>query len=54
MGSKYALMDAKLILFAVLAKLSVQKCSRTPEKITNKMSGSGFKEEIWVMLKLRK
>lgn len=32
--SRFVLMEAKLLLFNVLANFEIKKCARTPEKLT--------------------
>jgi cytochrome P450 family 9 len=53
-GSRYALLEAKLLLFSILTKFKIEKCSKTPEKLTHAMGNSGYMEKIYVDLKLRK
>ena len=52
-GSRYALLEAKLLLFKLLAKFSIEKCDRTPEKFSPNKGVTGYDEEVSVILKLR-
>lgn len=53
-GSRYAILDAKLLLFYVLTKFQFTKCRETPEKMKLSTGVAGFKNKIIVNLKLRK
>lgn len=55
-GSRFALMEAKLLLFNLLSKFSFEVCSKTPEKIEMKsaLGQLGLKENVFVEYKLRK
>jgi hypothetical protein len=46
-------MDAKLILYAVLSKFTIEKCKDTPDKINFDLSGGRIEQKIQVGLKLR-
>jgi cytochrome P450 family 9 len=53
-GSRFALLEAKLLLFIILSKFRIEKSKRTPEKLTHTFGNSGYVEKIYVTLKLRK
>lgn len=54
-GSRYALMEGKLLLFTLLRKFSIEKCDKTPETITYKAdSAANIKESIYLKFVLRK
>ena len=53
-GSRYALLEAKLFLFTIMSKFRIEKCDKTPEKLTHAFGNSGYLEKIYVTLKLRK
>jgi cytochrome P450 family 9 len=53
-GSRFAMLQAKLLLFYVLSKFSIEKCDKTPVKLTYAFGNSGYLEKIYVFLKLRK
>ena len=53
-GSRYAILETKLLMFTILSKFSIKKCSRTPETLTFGMGATGYKEKIYLALKLRK
>jgi cytochrome P450 family 9 len=53
-GSRYAILEAKLLLFYIISKFSIEKCDKTPEKLTHAFGNSGYLEKIYVSLKLRK
>lgn len=53
-GSRYAMLEAKLLLFFIMTKFTIEKCDKTPERLTNSKGTSGYVEKIYVALKLRK
>lgn len=53
-GSRYALMEAKLLLFNIMTKFTIEKCDKTPEELTHSLGNSGYVEKIYVVFKLRK
>lgn len=53
-GSRYALLEAKLLLFYVMSRFSIEKTEKTPEKLTHSFGNAGYFEKIYVNLKLRK
>lgn len=54
-GSRFALMEAKLMLFYLLSKFSVVKCDKTPDNITYDASlNMRVKETVYLNFKLRK
>lgn len=53
LGSRYAYMDAKLILYAVLSKFTIENCPETPDKIKFDLTGARIEPNISVGLKLR-
>ena len=52
-GSRYALLEAKLLLFNIMTKFTIKKTPKTPEKLTNSFGNSGYLEKIYVAFKLR-
>lgn len=52
-GSRYALFEAKLLLFYVVSRFSIEVCDKTPEKLTAAKGFTGYIEKIFVTLKLR-
>lgn len=52
-GSRYAIMQVKLLLFHMLAKFSFTKADETPDKLVLASGLTGFENEIYVNLKLR-
>ena len=52
-GSRYAILEAKLLLFYIMTKFSIEKSDKTPEKLTFSKGNTGFIEKIYVNLKLR-
>lgn len=40
-GSRYAILEAKLLLFSILAKVTIAKTSKTPEKLTFTQANTG-------------
>ena len=53
-GSRYALLEAKLLLFYIISKFSIEKSANTPKKLTFGFGQTGYIEKIYVALKLRK
>lgn len=55
-GSRFALMEAKLLLFNVLSKFTLEICDKTPKKLefSRKFADIGFAEKIFIELKPRK
>lgn len=53
LGSRYALLEAKLLLFYIMTKFEIEKTAKTPEKLTNSLGNTGYIEKIYVNLKLR-
>lgn len=53
-GSRYAILEAKLLLFYIMAKFRIEKCDKTPSKLTRTQGNSGYVEKIYVVLKHRK
>lgn len=53
-GSRYAYLEAKLLLFGIISKFTIGRCSKTPEKLTFSKGNIGFMEKIFVSFKLRK
>ena len=53
-GSRYALMEGKLLLFFLFSRFSIEKSPKTPEKLEFKASGVGFKQLIHLNFVLRK
>jgi cytochrome P450 family 9 len=55
-GSRFALMEAKLIIFNILSKFTIETCDQTPKEL--KLAGTfgqfELKEKIFVELKPRK
>lgn len=52
-GSRYAIMQSKLLLFHILAKFSFTKANQTPDKLVLASGLTGFKHEFYVNLKTR-
>ncbi|CRL01990.1 CLUMA_CG015341, isoform A [Clunio marinus] len=53
-GSRFALMEAKLLLFYLMSKFNVEKCEKTPENVYYEPNMSfRIKEKIFLKLKLR-
>jgi cytochrome P450 family 9 len=52
-GSRYAILEAKLMLFTIMSKFSIEKSSKTPKKLTPGFGNTGYLEKINVTLKLR-
>lgn len=53
-GSRYALLEAKLLLFSIISKFSIETNDKTPEKLTATKANTGYEEKIFITLKLRK
>lgn len=53
LGSRYALLEAKLLLFLIMTKFSIQKCEKSPEKLSFSLTGAGYQEKIVLAFKLR-
>lgn len=53
-GSRYALLEAKLLLFNIMSKFSIEKSDKTPEKLTFALGNTGYVEKIYVTFMLRK
>jgi cytochrome P450 family 9 len=55
-GSRFALMEAKLLVFSILSKFSIEVCDKTPQKLELQPSFSQllFKNDVIVEYKLRK
>lgn len=53
-GSRFALLEAKLLLFSVMAKFRIEKCDSTPDVLTYSSGTLGYNEMIYLSLKLRK
>ncbi|CRL03840.1 CLUMA_CG016440, isoform A [Clunio marinus] len=54
-GSRFALMEAKLLMFNLMSKFNVEKCDKTPEKVTYEPNlFFRIKEKIYLRFKLRK
>jgi cytochrome P450 family 9 len=53
-GSRYALLEAKLLLFTIMSKFTIEKSSKTPNKLTHSFGNTGYMEKIFVNLTLRK
>jgi hypothetical protein len=49
-----ALLEAKLLLFSILTKFKIEKCSKTPEKLTFTKGNIGMNEKIYEKVKTRK
>jgi cytochrome P450 family 9 len=50
-GSRFALMEAKLLIFNILSKFTIEVCDKTPKKLEYVASSSfDFKEKIFVEL----
>jgi cytochrome P450 family 9 len=53
-GSRFALMEAKLLLFNVLSKFSMEVCDKTPMKLTMKKTFQfGIEEKVFLEFKPR-
>lgn len=52
-GSRYAILDAKMLLFYILSKFSINKCDETPRKMELATGLTGFRNKIAVNLKMR-
>jgi cytochrome P450 family 9 len=52
-GSRYALIEAKLLVFTIMSNFKIEKSSRTPEKLSFSKGITGFNETIYVKLMLR-
>jgi cytochrome P450 family 9 len=54
-GSRFALMEVKLLIFNILSKFTFEVCEKTPEKLEMMPSFTQimFKEKIFVELKAR-
>jgi cytochrome P450 family 9 len=53
-GSRYAILEAKLMLFTIMSKFRIEKCSKTPVKLTSTKGNTGYVEKVYVDFKLRK
>lgn len=54
-GSRFALMEVKLLLFNFLSKFAIEKCDKTPEILTYQADLSfRFKEKVFLNFRLRK
>jgi cytochrome P450 family 9 len=54
-GSRYALMEAKLLLFHFLSRFSIEKCNETPEKVRYAAKiNFRIEEKVYLKFKLRK
>jgi cytochrome P450 family 9 len=53
-GSRFGLLEAKLLLYTVLSAFKIEKSPRTPERLTIAKGVTGYEEKIFVTLKLRK
>lgn len=53
-GSRYALLEAKLLLFFIMTKFRLEKTNKTPVRLTLAKGNTGFAEKIYVAFKLRK
>lgn len=53
-GSRYATLDTKMMMFHILTKFSITTCPETPQKLELATGLAGFKSIIKVNLKLRK
>lgn len=55
-GSRFALMEAKLLIFNILRKFTIEVCDKTPERLefSNKTGQFGFKYPLFVEFKARK
>jgi cytochrome P450 family 9 len=55
-GSRFALMEAKLLVFCILRKFTIQTCDKTPKSIefVPDMFTLQLKEDIFVEFKKRK
>lgn len=54
-GSRFALMEAKLLIFNLLSKFSIEKCDKTPKniKFNSQFGQFTFKDKIFVEFKPR-
>jgi cytochrome P450 family 9 len=52
-GSRYALTEAKLLVFTIMSNFKIEQSSRTPEKLTSTKGFTGYNEKIYVKLMLR-
>lgn len=55
-GSRFALMEAKLLIFNILTKFTIEFCDKTPVKLEIKPILFGpfeFKEKIFLELRIR-
>lgn len=52
-GSRYAILDAKMLLFFILSKFEITKCDETPKKMELATGLTGFRNKIAVNLKIR-
>jgi hypothetical protein len=54
-GSRFALMEAKLLVFNFFGKFSVEKCDKTPESLSYQPNmNNKIKETIYLNFNLRK
>lgn len=54
-GSRFALMEVKLLLFNFLRKFTIEKCEQTPEMLTYQADVNfRIKEKVYLNFKLRK
>jgi cytochrome P450 family 9 len=54
-GTRFALMEAKLLLFHILSKFTIEVCDKTPSKLTLTATVLiDFVEKLFVEFKLRK
>lgn len=55
-GSRFALMEAKLLIFTILSKFTIEVCDKTPKKLEfiSSFGAFEFKEKIFVELRPRK
>lgn len=52
-GSRFSLLESKLLLFNIMSKFRFEKCSKTPANLTPS-KGVGFSGEIFLRMNLRK
>lgn len=52
-GSRYAILEAKMLLFYILSKFTITKCDETPKKLELATGLTGFRNKIEVNLKMR-
>lgn len=52
-GSRYAILEAKMLLFHILTKFIFCKCAKSPDKLRLAAGLTGFKGKIYIDLKLR-